>query len=153
MMRTITHNFNHIMRWYKSLIHGENGIGLPEVLVALVILGTAITAIISSMHTGSNAVIVTDKKVTARSLAEAQLEHIKALPYNQGDTTYSIIDTSDTGYTIALEVGTVSATALFDTTFLGASIPGTQTSIQQITVTVSRSGAEVIELTTFKGNR
>ncbi len=149
----ITMNINRWLRWREAPFQEERGIGLAEVLVAVAILGVAFTALLSSMNTGSNAVIITDKRVTARNLAEAQIEHIKALPYHQGDETYSIIETDDTNYTISLAVGTISANSLRGTTFIGATIPGTQTSIQQIMVTVSRAGSDIIELTTFKGNR
>ncbi len=151
----ITMNINRRLKWRKAPLQEQRGVGLVEVLVAIAIMGSAITALLASMHTGSNAVIVLDKNVTARSLAQAQVEFIRSFPYD-ATGEYDLIDIPN-GYSITVFAGTPSiSTAITmpdDNTFLGAELPATQRSMQVITVTVSRLGGEVVELTTIKGNR
>ncbi len=155
---TIMINLNRLLKQCKASFQKQRGVGLVEVLVAIAIMGSAITALLSSMQTGSNAVIVTDKNVTARSLAQAQIEYIRSYPFTPGTSSYDIIDIPNGyGYSINLSVATPSfstnITMPVDNLFLGAELPDTQRSMQVITVTVSRDGEEVIELSTIKGNR
>jgi len=148
-----------LSRAITRLIRRQNGIGLAEVLVSIVIISTAIVALISSMTTGASAVQLTDEKVTARHLAEAQLEYIMSYPYYPGTQSYPLVDMPTRhGLEMTVNVATASMITLTGAggTFLGATLPGTQVSIQEITVTVTQPDADdrvLTTLTTLKGNR
>ncbi|MFO8009377.1 MAG: hypothetical protein R6U89_01050, partial [Dehalococcoidia bacterium] len=78
----------HISRYTGKGNASQGGAGLAEVLIALVLVGFAITALLASFNTGSRAVIMTDEKTTARNLAENQIDLIKSDPYNPATCTY-----------------------------------------------------------------
>lgn len=149
-------------RWLQKVwrpVRCQNGVGLAEVLVAIVIISTAIVALISSMTTGASAVQLTDEHVTARHLAEAQMEYIKSYPYAPGASTYPLADIP-TRHNFAMTVNVATASVItltgVDDTFLGSTFPGTQASIQEVTVTVTqphKNDKVLITLTTLKGNR
>ena len=149
-------------RWLQNTersVRCQKGVGLAEVLVALVLIGTAIAALISSMTTGASAVQLTDEHVTARHLAEAQLEYIKSYPYAPGTKSYPLVDIP-IRHSLAMTVNVATASVVTlsgpDDTFLGTTLPGTQASIQEVTVTVTQPYANdrvLITLTTLKGNR
>ncbi len=157
LMKTITFSLNRRLNWRKVPFQVQCGIGLPEVLVALAIIVGAIAALLAAMSTGASAVETTDKRVTARGLAQAQLEYIKSYPYAPGTSSYPLVDlpAAERGFTMTVEVGTPTSAALSgaQTTFLGTALPSSETSVQEVTITVLRDGKEVVELTTFKGNR
>lgn len=149
-------------RWSNlttKLVRKQDGIGLAEVLVAVAIISSAIVALLSSMTTGASAVQLTDEHVTARHLAEAQLEYIKSYPYSPGASSYPLADIPTRhGLAMIVNVSTASMVTLTggDDTFLGATLPGTQASIQEVTVTVTQPAKDdkvLITLTTLKGNR
>ncbi len=166
----------YISRYTGKGNASQSGAGLAEVLVALVLVGFAITALLASFNTGSRAVIMTDEKATARNLAENQIDLIKSDPYNTATCNYSYPPLPPTGsptgftpYTLAgsppgtlppdYEIEVVVAvipeeTMPEDGTFLGAERPTNAFAIQQITVTVLRNGTEVkARLDTLKANR
>ncbi len=156
LIKRITLGLNKQLKWRKTPVHAQRGIGLAEVLVALVIISSAITALIAAMSTGASAVGITDKRVTARGLAESQLEYIKSYPYAPGTSSYPLVALpAGRDFTMTVEVGTPTSAALSGTktTFLGTALPNSESSVQEITITVSQDGQEVVELTTFKGNR
>ncbi len=156
LIKRITLGLNKQLKWRKAPFQAQRGIGLAEVLVALAIIGSAITALIASMSTGASAVDLTDERVTARGLAESQLEYIKSYPFAPGTTSYPLVNLpTGRGFTMTVQVGTPTSAALSGTktTFLGTALPNSEASVQEISITVSRDGQEVIELTTFKGNR
>jgi len=137
-----------------KLIQRQNGIGLAEVLVSIAIISSAVVALLSSMTTGANAVQITDEHVTARYLAEAQLEYIKSYPYAPGATIYPLVDIpSRHSFAMAVSVTIPQASCLTGDTFLGAELPESEESIQMITISVGNSSGTVTSLTTFKGNR
>lgn len=144
-------------RWSRAisrLVRQQNGVGLAEVLVSVAIVGSAVIALLSSMTTGANAVQITDEHVSARYLAESQLEYIKAYPYEPGAATYPLVDIPTRhNFTMVVSVVIPQASCLTGDTFLGAEIPNSEDSLQQITVTVLQNGGTVTSLTTFKGNR
>ena len=132
MARTIQQWLRNVKVWFQD----QRGLGLPETLVAVSIMGIAIVTFVSALSAGSIAVREGDQEVVAQRLARTQLECIKGFPY---DTTYSKIDEPE-GYTISVGVD---------------SIPEAEgdTDIQKITVTISRGGEDILTVEDYKVNR
>jgi len=117
--------------WLRSgLVRQESGVTLVESLVSVGILGLVIVAAITALSTGTLAVATVDQEVTAQSLAQWQLEEIKAAPYS---ATYSAITQAD--YAISVGVDPIAA------------------DMQRITVTVSRAGKVLMVVESYKVNR
>ena len=121
----------------NKLTQGQSGLGLVETLVAVAILGTSVVAFVVALSTGSIAVGEQDEEVVVQGLARSQLEYTKSYTYNPGATTYPTI-TAPTGYSLDVAV---------------SSVPGADTNIQKITVTVSRDGQDVLTVSDYKVNR
>lgn len=67
----------------------QAGSTLVEVLVAVVILGTAFAAILGGMSTSSIASDIHRKQATAETVLRSLAEWVKAQPYRDCATTYS----------------------------------------------------------------
>lgn len=115
----------------------QTGLGLMETLVAVAILGTSVVAFVVALSAGSIAVGEQSEEVVAQSLAQTQLEYTKSYAYDPVAITYPAIDAPD-GYTIAINV---------------SSIPGTDTDIQKVTVTISRESESILIVEDYKVNR
>ncbi len=63
-------------------LRGENGFGLIELLVALMMLNIGIMAIIASFSAGSAAILRASRNATASTLADQQMELYRALTYS-----------------------------------------------------------------------
>jgi len=132
MASTIQQWLRNVKVWFQD----QRGLGLPETLVTVSIMGIAIVTFVSALSAGSIAVREGDQEVVAQRLARTQLECIKGFPY---DTTYSKVDEPE-GYTISVGVD---------------SIPEAEgdTDIQKITVTISRGGEDILTVEDYKVNR
>jgi len=108
-----------------------------ETLIAVAILGTAIVAFVVSLSVGSLAVNALDKETIAQGLAQTQMEYIKNYLYDPGATTYPIL-TPPATYSVTVSV---------------SAVPGADTNIQKITVTVSKDGVSLVTVTDYKVNR
>ena len=126
MTRTIT-------QWLK-VTQNEKGLGLVEAVVAVAIAGVTVVAFVAALSTGSIAVAELDQEVVAQRLTRTQLEFIKGSAY---DTSYTSISTP-AGYTISIDVD---------------AIPGADSDIQEITVTIFRDGNEILRIEDYKVNR
>ncbi len=115
----------------------QKGIGLAETLIAVAIMGTAVVAYVVALSVGSLSANNLDKETMAQSIAQAQIEFTKNSTYTPGATTYP----------------TVTTPATFSVTVNVAAVPSGDTNIQKITVTVSKSGVNVITVTDYKVNR
>ena len=144
----------------KQLRH-EAGAGLIEALIALALTGTAIVTLLAAFSTGTEAVVMTDEMVTARNLAQDQIEYVQQYPYDPGTTTYPVDPSIDIPADYVLsptQVSTLSAVASEllpwgATEFMGQELPQNQNSMQYVTATVVRNGEVVFEISTFKVNR
>ena len=125
------------MRCMIKMIQQQKGLGIPETLVAVAILGTAVVAFIAALSAGSIAVGAQDEEVVIQSLARSQLEYTKSYAYIPGATSYPTI-TIPENYVLAVAVN---------------AIPGTDANIQKITVTVSRDGQVLLTVSDYKVNR
>jgi type II secretory pathway pseudopilin PulG len=121
----------------KVWIRDERGLGLVESLAAVAVLGVTVVAFVVALSTGSIAVRESDQEAVAQSLVRSQLEYIKNYPYDPAATTYPKVAELE-GYDISVEV---------------SPIPDTDTDIQQVTVTISRDGEEILTVEDYKVNR
>jgi Tfp pilus assembly protein PilV len=115
----------------------QEGVGLVEVLVAVAIVGMTVVALLAALSTGSIGVATTDEQVTAANLARSQLEYTRSQPYLQAPAAYATV-TPPAGYALSAEA---------------AYIPNADTSIQKITVAVTRNGETLVTVEDFKVDR
>jgi Tfp pilus assembly protein PilV len=121
----------------RTLVQGQNGLGLVETLVAVALLATSVVAFVVALSAGSMAVGEQDKETVAQRLAQTQVEYTKNYPYNPGASTYPAV-AAPAGYTVSVGV---------------SSIPGTDTNIQKITVTILRDDVNIFMVSDYKVNR
>jgi type II secretory pathway pseudopilin PulG len=121
-----------------KLRRGEEGVGLVETLIAVAILGLALTALLSAVSTGSLATSRTEERVTAENMARSQLEYIKSQPYSTPPASYAVVTPSPGGYGL---------------TAAAESIPDSDTSIEKIVVTVTRNGETLFVAEDYKVDR
>lgn len=128
-------------RWLRhgAALRGEEGIGLVEALIAVGILGLALTALLSAVSTGSMAVSRTEERVTAENLARSQLEYTKSQPYQPlPGASYPTVTPSPDDYAVAVTADVA---------------PGGDSSIEKITVTVTRNDKELLVVEDYKVDR
>jgi type II secretory pathway pseudopilin PulG len=116
----------------------EDGVGLVETLIAVGILGLALTALLSAVSTGSLASSRPQERVTAENMARSQLEYVKSQPYATPPATYATVTPSAGGYA-------VSAVA--------EAIPNADSAIEKVTVTVTRNGKTLFVTEDYKVDR
>ncbi len=109
-----------------------------EALIAVGILGLALTALLSAVSTGSMAVSRTEERVTAENLARSQLEYTKSQPYQPLPASYATVTPYPDDYAIAVTADVA---------------PGGDSSIEKITVTVTRNGKELLVVEDHKVDR
>jgi Tfp pilus assembly protein PilV len=109
-----------------------------EALIAVGILGLALTALLSAVSTGSMAVSRTEERVTAENLARSQLEYIKSQPYQPLPASYATVTPSPDDYAVAVTTDAV---------------PGGDGSIEKIVVTVTRNGKELLVVEDYRVDR
>jgi len=125
--------------WMRRIAFSdERGVSLVESLIAVTIVGIALTALVATLSTGSIAVQRSDKRVTAENLARAQLEYTKGQAYRIAPALYDSIAPLPAGYSISAEASSIS---------------GRDADIQKITVTVSYNGDSVLVMEDFKMDR
>lgn len=105
-----------------------------ESLIAVAIVGIALVAFLAAMSTGSMAVGVTDRHVTAENLARTQMEDVMGQAYAASYSTIAV----PTGYSIGVAVSDVGGRD--------------QNEIQKVTVQVSYD-TDSVTLETYRVNR
>jgi len=120
----------------------ESGVGLLETVVALAIIGTIAVTFLSGLVTTSKAAFTVDERATAESLAQSQMEWAKNADYVYSATQYSLAP-MPSGKDYINYSATIVAEPLHDP----------DDGIQKITVTVKRSGEQVIVLKGYKVDR
>jgi prepilin-type N-terminal cleavage/methylation domain-containing protein len=110
----------------------QSGFSILEVLVSLALLGIIGVALLSGLHTVSAVTLTTDERQTGKTLAESQMEAVKAQAYL---ASYEPVPISGdyTGYN-----ATIATQSLQDS------------NVQRITVTVSHSNKVVARLEGYK---
>jgi Tfp pilus assembly protein PilV len=125
-----------ILKRIRKNLRSQRGISLVETLVAVAILGTAVVGFTAALSTGAISTSVHGQEVTAQRLAQNQVESIKNQVFNASGTYTTV--TVPSGYTISL-----AKTA----------VPGANTDIQKITITVLRNGVSAFTVAAYKVNR
>ena len=116
----------------------QRGIGLVETLIAVAVLGTAVTTFIVALSTGMLGIGAQDEGRVSQGLAQSQMEYVKSLDFVTGASSYPPIDTPS-GYEIQVSVASLPEPADAD--------------IQLITVEILRDGQNVLTLDGYKVNR
>jgi len=127
---------------------GQRGFTLVEGLVAVAILAAIGVVFITALTNAHKGVGVLDEKTQAKALAQSQLEQIKSVLYPvvepfYGTDVYPVTVDLPPQYSMVINV--VPPTCIGETdncTPLEELIGGNVTTIQQITVSVSRTGSE-----------
>ena len=131
-----------VIRYFNLAHDDERGISLIETLIALAIMGVVAVVFLTGMTTSSKAVMVSQNRVTAESLAKSQMEDTKAQLYIDGAISYPKItipqDLVDQGYVL---------------TVVAEPLHASEDGIQKITVTISRNGNGILTLKDYKVNR
>ena len=122
---------------WRVVVGGQDGVGLVETLVAVAILGVTLVTLLAAISTGSIGVATTEERVTAENLARSQLEYTKSGAYLTAPASYATV-TPPVGYTLSAEA---------------TSIPEGDSSIQKITVTVTRDGDILLIVEDYKVDR
>jgi Tfp pilus assembly protein PilV len=125
------------MRNIISIFQQQKGLGLAETLVAVAILGTAVVAFIAALASGAIAVGAQDEETVIQRLARSQLEYTKSYTYIPGAKSYPSITVPE-NYALVVAV---------------SAVPGTDANMQKITVTVSRDGQALLNVSDYKVNR
>ena len=116
---------------------GEAGVGLVETLIAVGILGLALTVLLAAVSTGSLAVSRTEERVAAENVARSQLEYTKSQAYIPLPASYATVTPSPGGYSVAADAASIDLNI----------------GIEKITVTVSRNGKTLLVVEDYKVNR
>ncbi len=132
-----------LSRIIRNGIRPESGATLLETVVALAVLGTVAVTFLTGIYTTSKAAFLADTRATAMSLAQSQMEWAE-------NTTYSYNATA-TGYPPApIPSGKDYIGYSANITATLVSGHSSDDGIQKITVTIKRSGADVIKLEGYK---
>jgi len=76
-------------RFYKDRRRAQAGTTLVELLVAVVIIGVALTLIIGTFSTGLLDAAVAKRNTAAEAIIQSELNRIGASPFNGGAESYS----------------------------------------------------------------
>ena len=140
------------------LMSGQKGQTLVEVLVAIVILGMVAVPFLTSLSVSSRAIMVTDDKATAESLARSELEYVKDSPYNFTGFSYSIPGTPPPWDPSRTALDSCYATYSVNVTGVpidpNTSVPvSPDQHIQKIIVVVYHQNNSVLTMNTYKTDR
>jgi prepilin-type N-terminal cleavage/methylation domain-containing protein len=117
----------------------EKGFSLLEVLIAVLVLGILAVGFLPALASSTTHAISVDEKETAKNIAEDQMEYVKTLDYVQTPGTYASnisTDYSSRGFSVPA----IST----------ASVPGRDSEIQRVVVTVCKNGSPVLSLEGYK---
>ncbi len=133
------------MRFWQKIMglnRRELGITFLETVIALAILGAVSVSFLNGLTSASKSVFIVDKKTTAESLAQSQMEWVKNASYSYNATSYSAVPIPD-GKDYLQYSSVVSAEPVHTP----------DDGIQKITVSVQRSGESVYFLQGYKVDR
>jgi prepilin-type N-terminal cleavage/methylation domain-containing protein len=68
----------------------QRGFGLVEVIIALGLLGIIGIAFLGALATSSSAIIISDERATAESLARSEMEYVKSQEYSSTPWSYEL---------------------------------------------------------------
>jgi len=131
--------------------NNEAGVTLIETIIALAILGIVAAAFLGGLATASKAILITDERATAESLARSQIEYVKSQDYinyaepDHGD--YELITTPD-GYSVEL-----TAVPIDPYTGEPLASPDEDIGAQKITVAIKHDDKSVLTIDDYKVDR
>lgn len=123
-----------------TLARNEKGVTLIETLVALAIFGLVGAAFLSGLAASAKAVMISQERVYAESLAKSQIESIKSENYTASDPYTKIEISSDLavqGYDIDWP----------------PTVTQLQAGLQKIIITVNRNGDAILTIEDYKVER
>lgn len=134
----------------SSLLSGERGGTLADVLIALAILGAFGSIALISMNSSVEVSTLVEAELDENGIARTQMEYTKLYPYAPGTTSYPTIDelAQDNPYAVTLPTGyDINVTA-------GTPTGISKTGIQLITVQILDNNDDlVLELEGYKTDR
>ncbi|HEX7365149.1 MAG TPA: type II secretion system protein [Dehalococcoidia bacterium] len=130
----------------RSFRKGEQGLTLIEVLIALSIIAVVATTYLVGMQMSTKAVITTQEHVNAESLAKSQMEAVKRADYDETSIPPDYQASKLAPADIPAEYDIVIAAVRLEADPLNDEDDG----LQQITVTVTRSGRAIFTLEGYK---
>jgi type II secretory pathway pseudopilin PulG len=113
-----------------------------ETVIALAILGAVSVSFLNGLTTASKSVFITDEHSTAESLAASQMEWVKNASYSYNATSYSTAPLPDGKDYLQ-----------YSTTVFAEPVRTPDDGIQKITVTIQRSGKDILNLEGYKVDR
>ena len=142
------------MRWKfvlsdvkKMGFRTQRGNTLLGVLIALGILGLCAVPFLSGLTTSVKGGALAEEQVDVDSIARAQMEYVKNYPYQIG-LIYPAVDTYEATY----NPDPVTLPGNYSIAVDAEDVTG-KTGLQLITVTVSKSSEDLLELKGYKVNR
>ena len=137
----------------KRIAGGEKGFGLIEALVSIAILGIIAAAFLMALVTASRAVLISDERTTAESLAKSQMESIKLQYYNEagmaGTGIYVEISLADHP-SFSISSKDMAGTLVED--IVGVPVFGQQ-GLQKVTLVIYNNTKELFTLEGYKADR
>jgi prepilin-type N-terminal cleavage/methylation domain-containing protein len=127
----------------RKIITGKRGYSLVEILVSVALIGIIGTGFLGALAAFSKTLLMTDIRQTAKHIAEAQLEYIRSLPYNNAYEPSPKIGSAYPNFTVVTEP---------DRKLHGERIASRNSNIQKLTVTVQHQGRDVYSLVGYKEN-
>lgn len=74
----------------------QRGFTLVEVIIALALLGVIAIAYLGGLATASSAILISDERTTAESLARSQMEYVKNQDYSDNRWSYEVTSSGST---------------------------------------------------------
>ena len=115
----------------------RRGVALVELLMALTLVSLVAASFVPGLALGSTAAGLANQEAVAQALARRQVEYVKSFSYDALATTYP----------------KVPVPADYAVTVTVASVSGSDSNLQQVSVSVTFKGDTVVTADTFKVNR
>jgi Tfp pilus assembly protein PilV len=129
----------------------EIGVSLMEVLVAMFILSVVGFAAISGVGTSVKGNDMARIRISAESLARAEIEYVSSQSYKDTDWYYTLPEGPYPTWWSASHTGLPSGYTGYSVTVSASNnIVGAKSSIQTITAVVTYSGSQVLSIVTYQ---